>query len=146
MLTSHGTIDYDYLILGAGSVTNFFGLESVERHAFDLKKLIDAERLRNQILTSFERAVVEPDPAKRRALMTFVIGAFFLRETKDAVTVRTARETVVLPVADVASRKPTNLSIMPDGLFDQMKPEAPLPFHCGAAPGAASHPSPKNAM
>lgn len=73
VLTSHGAIDYDYLILGAGSVTNFFGLDSVERHAYDLKKLIDAERLRNQILTSFERAVVEPDPARRRALMTFVI-------------------------------------------------------------------------
>ncbi|GAM09907.1 putative NADH dehydrogenase [Geobacter sp. OR-1] len=73
VLTSHGEIGYDYLVVAAGSVTNFFGLDSVERHAYDLKKLADAERLRNQILTAFERAVVEPDPAKRRALMTFVI-------------------------------------------------------------------------
>ncbi len=71
--TSHGPVAYDYLIIGAGSVTNFFGMETVERYAFDLKKLVDAERLRNHILTAFERAVVEPDPAKRRALMTFVI-------------------------------------------------------------------------
>jgi len=73
ILTSTGPVSYDYLIIGGGSVTNFFGQESVERHAFDLKKLQDAERLRNHILTAFERAVVEPDPAKRRALMTFVI-------------------------------------------------------------------------
>ncbi|ABB33256.1 FAD-dependent pyridine nucleotide-disulfide oxidoreductase [Geobacter metallireducens RCH3] len=73
VVTGNGRIPYDYLIIGAGSVTNYFGLESVERHAFDLKELVDGERLRNHILTAFERAVVEPDPAKRRALMTFVI-------------------------------------------------------------------------
>jgi NADH:ubiquinone reductase (H+-translocating) len=71
--TDTGVIRYDYLVIGAGSVTNFFGLESVERHAFDLKELSDAEILRNHILTAFERAVNEPDPARKRALMTFVI-------------------------------------------------------------------------
>jgi NADH dehydrogenase len=71
--TDTGCIPYDYLVIGAGSITNFFGLESVERHAFDLKELADAETLRNHILTAFERAVNEPDPARKRALMTFVI-------------------------------------------------------------------------
>jgi len=71
--TNGGSIDYDYLVVGAGSITNYFGLESVERHAFDLKELTDAETLRNHILTAFERAVNEPDPARKRALMTFVI-------------------------------------------------------------------------
>jgi NADH dehydrogenase len=71
--TADGTIPYDYLIVGAGSVTNFFGIEPVERHAFDLKELADAETLRNHILTAFERAASEPDPARQRALMTFVI-------------------------------------------------------------------------
>lgn len=71
--TDTGDIPYDYLIIGVGSVTNYFGLDTVERHAFDLKELSDAETLRNRILTSFERAVIEPDPARKRALMTFVI-------------------------------------------------------------------------
>jgi NADH:ubiquinone reductase (H+-translocating) len=66
-------IDYDYLILAAGSVTNFFGMESIERHAYDLKKLGHAVEMRNQILGSFERAVKEPDSSRRRALLTFVI-------------------------------------------------------------------------
>ena len=73
LLTDQGAIPYDYLVLGAGSVTNYFGLESVERHSFDLKELADGETLRNHILTAFERAVNEPDPARKRALMTFVI-------------------------------------------------------------------------
>ena len=71
--TSTGEVGYDYLVLGAGSTTNFFGLTTVQQHAFDLKALADAEVLRNQILYCFEQAVVEPDPARRRALMTFVI-------------------------------------------------------------------------
>lgn len=71
--TDNGSISYDYLVVGAGSVTNYFGIESVARFAFDLKELVDAEKLRNHILTAFERAVIEPDPARKRALMTFVI-------------------------------------------------------------------------
>lgn len=72
--TETGCIPYDYLVIAAGSVTNFFGLETVQRHAFDLKELADAETLRNHILTAFERAVTEPDHARKRALMTFVIA------------------------------------------------------------------------
>jgi putative heme-binding domain-containing protein len=52
-----------------------------------------------------------------------VVSGIILRETKEALTIRTANESIVLPVSDIASRKQTNLSIMPDGLFDQMKPE-----------------------
>lgn len=73
ILTDNVIIAYDYLVIGAGSVTNYFGLTSVERNSFDLKEMSDAETLRNHILTAFERAVIEPDPARQRALMTFVI-------------------------------------------------------------------------
>jgi NADH dehydrogenase len=73
VFTEQGPLPYDYLVIGAGSVTNYFGQSAVERHAFDLKELADGETLRNHILTAFERAVNEADPARRRALMTFVI-------------------------------------------------------------------------
>ncbi|MBT0665333.1 NAD(P)/FAD-dependent oxidoreductase [Geobacter pelophilus] len=71
--TSSGPISYDYLVVGAGSVTNYFGNQELARHAFDLKRLADGEQLRNHVLTSFERAVAETDPEARKALMTFVI-------------------------------------------------------------------------
>jgi NADH:ubiquinone reductase (H+-translocating) len=71
--TADGPIPYDYLILAAGSVTNFFGLESIMRHAHDLKQLQDAVALRNHILSAFERASRETDPVQREALMTFVV-------------------------------------------------------------------------
>src|SRR5262249_22216633 len=52
-----------------------------------------------------------------------VVGGIILRETKDAVTVRTVNDTFTIATADIVTRKPTSMSIMPEGLLDQMKPE-----------------------
>jgi NADH dehydrogenase len=70
---SDGEVGYDYLIMAAGGATHFFGLQSVEQRAFQLKGLGHAVRLRNHILSVFEQADREDDPDRRRALMTFVI-------------------------------------------------------------------------
>lgn len=73
LATDSGLIDYDYLVLAAGSRTNFFGNQSIEKHAFDLKQLSHSETLRNHILTLFEKASQLADPAERAKLLTFVI-------------------------------------------------------------------------
>lgn len=73
VMTAAGNFDYDYLVIAAGSVTNYFGMESISQHAYDLKQLADAVALRNQILLAYERADDAPDEATRAALMTFVI-------------------------------------------------------------------------
>jgi NADH dehydrogenase len=73
VLTDTGDVPYDYLIVAAGSRTNFFGMESVAAHAFDLKRLDQAEDLRNHILLIFEQASREMDPVRKAALLTFVI-------------------------------------------------------------------------
>ncbi|NTV48299.1 MAG: NAD(P)/FAD-dependent oxidoreductase [Geobacteraceae bacterium] len=73
VLTDGGNVPYDYLIVAAGSRTNFFGMESVAAHAFDLKRLDQAEDLRNHILLMFEQASRESDTKIKSALLTFVI-------------------------------------------------------------------------
>lgn len=50
-----------------------------------------------------------------------VVTGLVKRETPDAVFVRTVNEEIVIPVDDIDDRKPTRLSIMPDGLFDTLK-------------------------
>jgi NADH dehydrogenase len=62
VLTADEPIAYDYLVVAAGSVTNFFGNDVLQQHAFDLKQLHDAVALRNHILSVYERASVEPIP------------------------------------------------------------------------------------
>ncbi|RIK37250.1 MAG: FAD-dependent oxidoreductase [Chloroflexi bacterium] len=71
--TASGAHEYDYLIVAAGSETNYFGLDRVQQAAYDLKRLNDAAALRNHVLTLFERAAHERDVEKRQALLTFVV-------------------------------------------------------------------------
>jgi len=73
IVTTDGPIAYDYLILAVGGQTNYFGLESVPRHGFGLKDIPEAIRIRNQVLHSFERAMLEADPERRRAELTFIV-------------------------------------------------------------------------
>ncbi|MGH2542979.1 MAG: NAD(P)/FAD-dependent oxidoreductase, partial [Ardenticatenaceae bacterium] len=67
-------IPFDHLVLTLGSVPNFFGNESIAAAAFTFKSLEDAILLRNQIIDMFERADFEPDEAKRRRMLTFVVA------------------------------------------------------------------------
>lgn len=66
-------IHYDYLILATGSSHNYFGHGEFEKYAPGLKTLADAESIRNKILTAFEQAEAEEDPARHRDLLTFVM-------------------------------------------------------------------------
>jgi len=64
---------YHYLIIAAGSVTNYFGNANLAKFAFGLKGLNDAVALRNHILTMFERAAWTEDYDRREALTTLVV-------------------------------------------------------------------------
>lgn len=64
---------YDYLVVAAGSVTNFFGNDAVQKVAFEVKDLSGSVRLRNHILKLLERAAWTEDPTLRRALTTMVV-------------------------------------------------------------------------
>jgi len=71
--TSAGPIGYDVLVLAPGGETNFFGLDSMQRHGLGLKDIPDAVAIRNHVLSCFEQAMLEPDAERRRALLTFIV-------------------------------------------------------------------------
>ena len=50
--TSIGKIEYDYLILAAGTTSNFFGNQNIEREAIPMKTLQEAMGLRNALLSA----------------------------------------------------------------------------------------------
>jgi len=68
LATDNGPVRYDYLVLAVGGETNYFGLESIVRHGFGLKGVIDAVAIRNHVLLCFERAMLEPDTERRGAV------------------------------------------------------------------------------
>src|SRR5919204_3128890 len=74
VVTDHGVYAYDFLVIALGSVTDYSTAPGVEAHAFPLKTLRDAVVLREHVISLFERAARTPDPATRRALLTFVVA------------------------------------------------------------------------
>ncbi|HUE43856.1 MAG TPA: NAD(P)/FAD-dependent oxidoreductase [Candidatus Sulfotelmatobacter sp.] len=67
-------ISYDHLVFALGSVSNYLGMADLEKYSFNFKSLIDAIRIRNHVIEMFEKADRETDPARRRAMLTFVIA------------------------------------------------------------------------
>jgi NADH dehydrogenase len=67
------SVPYDTLVLATGARHAYFGHDEWEPFAPGLKTLEDATTLRRRILVAFERAERETDPARRAALLTFVI-------------------------------------------------------------------------
>ncbi|GHU88350.1 NADH dehydrogenase [Clostridia bacterium] len=68
-----GAYAYDYLVLASGSQPIFFGVEGASEHAHTLWSYDDAVELRDHIMNTFRLAAREPDIAKKRALLTFVV-------------------------------------------------------------------------
>jgi NADH dehydrogenase len=66
-------LPYDTLILATGARHAYFGHDEWEGPAPGLKTIEDATTIRRRILLAFEQAEREPDPARRTALLTFVI-------------------------------------------------------------------------
>ncbi|RZN31002.1 NAD(P)/FAD-dependent oxidoreductase [Bradyrhizobium sp. Leo121] len=73
VLDDGDSVPYDTLILATGARHDYFGHDEWEPFAPGLKTLEDATTLRRRILVAFERAERETDPARRAALLTFVI-------------------------------------------------------------------------
>lgn len=66
-------VSYDTLIVAAGAQFNYFGHNAWRELAPGLKSIEDATEIRRRVLTAFEKAELEADPARRRKWLTFVI-------------------------------------------------------------------------
>ena len=65
-------VSYDHLVFALGAVSNHLGMVNLEKYSFNFKNLLDAIRIRNHVIEMFERA--DRNPARRRALLTFVVA------------------------------------------------------------------------
>jgi NADH dehydrogenase len=73
LLTDHGPIPYDYLVLASGAQSDYFGNDSLAEHTLGLKGLDEGLAVRNRILSRFEASRWEKEPAARRSLLTFAV-------------------------------------------------------------------------
>lgn len=73
LLSGGRAVHFDYLIVTTGARHSYFGKDHWARFAPGIKSIDDAIRVRANILLAFERAEVETDADRRRALLTFVV-------------------------------------------------------------------------
>lgn len=71
--TSIGKIAYDYLVLAAGTTTNFFGNSNVQKAACPMKTVAEAMGLQNAILANIERAITCANKVEQQELLNVVI-------------------------------------------------------------------------
>ena len=83
----HHELEYDYLVVALGAVTNFYNLPGLEQRALTMKSLGDAIYLRNRLIDSLEEADFECCAELREPLLTFVVagGGFAGVETVAAM-------------------------------------------------------------
>src|SRR3954453_19081168 len=67
------SVPYDTLIVAGGSQCSYFGHDDWREFAAEVKSLESALTVRGEILAAFEAAENETDPARRAALLTFVV-------------------------------------------------------------------------
>jgi NADH dehydrogenase len=73
VILSDRELPYDDLIVATGATHHYFGHDDWERLAPGLKTIENATEIRRRILSAYEHAELETDPAKRHAWLTFVI-------------------------------------------------------------------------
>jgi NADH dehydrogenase len=73
-LADGAVVEYDEVVLAAGSRTNYFGNHELQRHVQGLKDLAQAINLRNHVLACLERAALATDERDREHHLTFTIA------------------------------------------------------------------------
>jgi len=68
-----GMLDYDYLVIATGSVTNYYGNDQLKRNSIPLKSVSEALYLRNRILEDLEQSVRESTESLQNKLLDIVV-------------------------------------------------------------------------
>ena len=70
----HHDLEYDHLVIGLGSITNFYNLPGLQERSLTMKSLGDAIHLRNHLIATLEEADTECAANLRDPLLTFVVA------------------------------------------------------------------------
>lgn len=73
LITTAGTVDYDYLVLAQGATNSFFGSKEMEENANGMKTIAEVLDLRNTLLMNFEKAVTSVSEEEQEMHLNIVI-------------------------------------------------------------------------
>lgn len=73
LVTSGGTIRFDFLVLAHGATNSYFGSVQMQKHSKAMKTIAEVIDLRNSLLMNFENALIVNDEAEREKRLNIVI-------------------------------------------------------------------------
>lgn len=73
LLTSGGTIRFDFLVLAHGATNSFFGSTQMQQHSKAMKTIAEVIDLRNNLLMNLESAITAVDESEREKRLNIVI-------------------------------------------------------------------------
>jgi NADH dehydrogenase len=73
LMTSKGSLHYDYLVLANGATNSFYGSEQMKQYSKGMKSIAEVIDLRNSILMNFENAVATLNEEEQNKLLNIVI-------------------------------------------------------------------------
>lgn len=71
--TQFETLQYDRLIISAGTTNNFFGQPDLVKYVYTMKSASESIRIRDEVLDRLERASLTHDAEVRRRLLSFTV-------------------------------------------------------------------------
>jgi len=122
-------VPYDHLVFCLGKVSNFSSMPGVAEHAFAMKDLADAFKLRNHVIRCLELADIEADPKHKQALLTFLVagGGF-----SGVETIGELRELVTRSLKHFTHIKASEIKFALVHAQDTILPEMPMPLRVSA--------------
>lgn len=85
-------LEYDYLVISVGEITNTYNIEGVNEYAYYLREVADARKIRNKVIDCFENASLPGISAEeRKNFLRFVVcgggptGVEFAAELHDFI-------------------------------------------------------------
>ena len=71
---STGDLSYDYLVIATGTISNYFGMENIEKNSLPMKTIDDAVKLRNFLILQAEKYTFSTDEAEKKKISNIVIS------------------------------------------------------------------------
>lgn len=69
-----GELEYDYLVIATGTISNYFGMENIKKNALPMKSVDQAIKLRNYLLRQAEKYTYTEDEDEKRKMRNIVIS------------------------------------------------------------------------
>jgi NADH dehydrogenase len=73
LITTQGSIKYDFLVLAHGATNSYFGSVQMQQNSKGMKTIAEVLDLRNSLLMNFENALTAQNEAERKMLLNIVI-------------------------------------------------------------------------